>query len=189
MVPEADVCLIVEGGYPYILGGVASWMDALIRASAGLKFHIIAIAISSQPRARKFTIPDNVVGLTDVILDVSPTGRRPAAREEERVRRGVRLMQSTIAGNSQTSFRDSSNSLTDRVRTGWSCSIRNLHGRRWSVSIKRYCRTHRLSTFFGHGASWHGVCWPLLTHHYRTRVCSMLFRPDTPALSELTPNM
>ena len=72
MIPETDVCLIVEGGYPYILGGVASWMDALVRASAGLKFHIIAITISSQLRIKKYSIPDNVVGLTDVILDVCP---------------------------------------------------------------------------------------------------------------------
>ena len=42
----ADVCLIVEGGYPYVVGGVASWADALMRASPQLTFHIIAIAIS-----------------------------------------------------------------------------------------------------------------------------------------------
>ena len=74
MIPEADVCLIVEGGYPYILGGVGSWMDALMRASAALKFHIITISIASQPRIRKYVIPDNVVGITDVILDVCPQG-------------------------------------------------------------------------------------------------------------------
>src|ERR1700681_1665282 len=82
--PEADVCLIVEGGYPYILGGVASWMDAHMRASAGLKFHVITISISSQPRLKKYVIPDNVVGITDVILDVCPVGRTPTAKEEQR---------------------------------------------------------------------------------------------------------
>jgi glycosyltransferase involved in cell wall biosynthesis len=106
MVPEADVCLIVEGGYPYILGGVASWMDAHMRASAGLKFHVITISISSQPRLKKYVIPDNVVGITDVILDVCPAGRTPTAKEEQRIGHGVRLMQSVLGGEPGTSFEE-----------------------------------------------------------------------------------
>ena len=104
MAAEADVCLIVEGGYPYHLGGVSSWMDALIRASFGLKFHIIAISIASQPRIKKFVMPDNVDGLTDVILDACPSGRKPAARDEKRIAHAVRLIQSALTGNAGTSF-------------------------------------------------------------------------------------
>ena len=104
MAPEADVCLIVEGGYPYLLGGVSSWTDAFMRASPGLKFYIIAISISAQPRIKKFVMPDNVVGLTDVILDVSPAGRAPAARDGQRIDHAVQLMQSTLAGEVGTSF-------------------------------------------------------------------------------------
>ncbi len=106
MEPEADVCLIVEGGYPYILGGVASWMDALMRASSGLKFHIISISIASQPRIRKYAIADNVVGITDVILDVCPTGRIPSAKDARRIAHGVRSMQSALSGNPGTSFEE-----------------------------------------------------------------------------------
>jgi glycosyltransferase involved in cell wall biosynthesis len=106
MTPEADICLIVEGGYPYILGGVASWMDGFMRASAGLKFHVIAISISSQPRLKKYVIPDNVVGITDVILDVCNAGRNPTAKEQQRVGHGVRLMQSTLGGEPGSSFEE-----------------------------------------------------------------------------------
>jgi hypothetical protein len=56
MPPEVDVCLIVEGGYPYVLGGVASWMDSFMRASPELNFHVIAISVSSQPRIEKYPI-------------------------------------------------------------------------------------------------------------------------------------
>jgi polysaccharide biosynthesis protein PelF len=106
MVPEADVCLIVEGGYPYLLGGVGSWMDALMRASPTLKFHVIAISIAAQPRIKKYAIPDNVVGLTDVILDVCPAGRAPTAKDEQQVRQGVRLMRSALSGDPGTSFEE-----------------------------------------------------------------------------------
>ena len=104
MIPEADVCLIVEGGYPYALGGVASWMEALIRTSAGLKFHIIAISIASQPRLRKFAVPKNVTGVTDVILDACPAGRTPTVRDAKRIGQGVRLMQSVFSGSPGRSF-------------------------------------------------------------------------------------
>jgi polysaccharide biosynthesis protein PelF len=106
MAPEADVCLIVEGGYPYILGGVASWMDGFMRASAGLKFHVISISISSQPRLKKYIIPDNVVGITDVLLDVCPAGRNPTAKEQQCVSQGVRLMQSVLGGEPGSSFQE-----------------------------------------------------------------------------------
>jgi glycosyltransferase involved in cell wall biosynthesis len=104
MEPEADVCLIVEGGYPYLLGGVSVWTDALMRALPGLKFHIIAISISAQPRIRKFVLPDNVLGVTDVILDVCPKGRAPTRRDEPVIDHAVRLLHSTLCGDAESDF-------------------------------------------------------------------------------------
>ena len=89
----ADVCLIVEGGYPYVVGGVASWTDALMRASPQLTFHVIAIAISSQARRRNFVLPDNAVGVTDVILDVCPRGRIPTHSEADQIKRILQLLE------------------------------------------------------------------------------------------------
>jgi len=101
---EADVCLIVEGGYPYVLGGVASWMDALMRASPHVTFHIIAITISSQPKVRKFDIPANVVGILDIVLDVSPAGARPTYKDRQHIEQGVRLLQEILSGNPDSCF-------------------------------------------------------------------------------------
>ena len=115
MQTEADVCLIAEGGYPYLLGGVSSWMDALMRASPQLKFHIIAISIASQPRVRKFKVPENVVGVTDVILDSCPAGRRPRMRDRAAIADIVATMGSVLTKDSGTSF----GQLIDKVeRTG-----------------------------------------------------------------------
>jgi polysaccharide biosynthesis protein PelF len=109
---EADVCLIVEGGYPYLLGGVASWMDALIRASPTLTFHVISITIASQPRVRRFVLPDNVCGLTDVILDACPQGRQPTRKDAALIEQAVRLMRSVLCGVPGDSFE----TLVDLVR-------------------------------------------------------------------------
>jgi polysaccharide biosynthesis protein PelF len=104
MMPEADVCLIVEGGYPYVLGGVASWMDAFMRASPELRFHVIAIGVSSQPRIAKYAIADNVVGITDVTLDACPRGRSPTARDTRRIEHGVQLMHSVLSEGAGAGF-------------------------------------------------------------------------------------
>ncbi len=98
MQPEADVCLIVEGGYPYMLGGVGSWLDALVRASPDLTFHVISIGISSQPRQRKYAIADNIVGLTDILLDVCPAGRPAGQKDQQLISRGVALLQTVLGG-------------------------------------------------------------------------------------------
>lgn len=92
----ADVCLIVEGGYPYVLGGVASWADALMRASPDLTFYVIAIGISSQPRRRRFELPANVVGVDDILLDVCPRGRMPTRRDADRLARIFELLEDAL---------------------------------------------------------------------------------------------
>lgn len=109
----ADVCLIVEGGYPYELGGVASWIDALMHASPSLTFHIIAISVSSQQRIPKFKAPDNLLGVTDVILDVCAAGRAGKWRDGEVIAHAVDLMQSALTHERQESFC----ALIDLVKT------------------------------------------------------------------------
>ncbi|MEH3148700.1 MAG: GT4 family glycosyltransferase PelF [Methylobacterium frigidaeris] len=76
----ADICLLVEGGYPYLLGGVSSWVDSFIRSLPHRSFHVVAFSVSTQPRRRRFELPDNVAHLTDVILDDCPPGVPPRRR-------------------------------------------------------------------------------------------------------------
>ena len=104
MSAEADVCLIVEGGYPYVVGGVASWADALMRASPQLTFHIIAISIASQPRRRSYVLPANAVDVIDVILDVSPRGRTPTRKDGEKIRQILRLLETVLTNGDGSTF-------------------------------------------------------------------------------------
>lgn len=76
--PEADVCLIVEGAYPYVTGGVSSWVLDLLRAQPHLAFHIVALKPDDRPLPHRLPLTDNVVGLTEIGLAV-PAGRRAAS--------------------------------------------------------------------------------------------------------------
>jgi glycosyltransferase involved in cell wall biosynthesis len=102
----ADICLIVEGGYPYVVGGVASWADSLMRASPQLSFHVIAIGISQQPRRKTFVLAPNVIGITDVLLDVCPLGRAPKHRDAERLARIFSLLELALTKGDATTFKE-----------------------------------------------------------------------------------
>src|SRR5258708_24746344 len=39
----ADVCMIVEGAYPYVSGGVSAWVHGVIRRQSDLRFCVVAI--------------------------------------------------------------------------------------------------------------------------------------------------
>ena len=71
---KADICLILEGTYPYVTGGVASWTHRLIQEQSHLTFHLCAIAPREGELELKYTLPSNVIGLTTVRLNDLPVG-------------------------------------------------------------------------------------------------------------------
>jgi glycosyltransferase involved in cell wall biosynthesis len=65
--PPADVCLILEGTYPYVTGGVSAWIHQLVNALPELRFAIFHIsATRGEAHEPRYTLPPNVVSLVDV---------------------------------------------------------------------------------------------------------------------------
>ncbi len=65
----ADVCLIAEGCYPYISGGVANWIDWLIRSHPTLQFSVVAILPTAPSTPPRFARPNNMMSLSELYLD------------------------------------------------------------------------------------------------------------------------
>ncbi len=74
--PEADVCIVVEGAYPYIRGGVSSWVQDLIQSQAHLRFHLVIISSPAAEMTLRYPLPPNVSGITHVFVQEVPLGRR-----------------------------------------------------------------------------------------------------------------
>lgn len=70
---EADVCLIVEGAYPYVIGGVSAWLQDLIIHLPDVRFAVVAIKPSAAPLPFKLAPPPNVVSVTEIGLAPEPT--------------------------------------------------------------------------------------------------------------------
>ncbi|MCS7229685.1 MAG: GT4 family glycosyltransferase PelF [Candidatus Kryptonium sp.] len=60
-----DVCLILEGTYPYVSGGVSKWTHALISNLKHIDFAIVHLFADERKEA-KFKIPDNVSSIVEI---------------------------------------------------------------------------------------------------------------------------
>ncbi len=64
------ICVILEGCYPYVTGGVSTWIHQYIQAMPQHEFVIWAIGANSSMRGKfKYTLPENVVEVKEVFLE------------------------------------------------------------------------------------------------------------------------
>ena len=71
------ICVICEGCYPFVAGGVSSWLHGLMRAMPQHEFVIFAIGAQEKQRGHyAYELPENVTQLHDVYLDAM-TGEHP----------------------------------------------------------------------------------------------------------------
>ena len=64
------ICIISEGAYPYIIGGVSSWIQQLITNMPEHEFIIIAINPESKVKGKyKYDLPPNLIIIHDMFLD------------------------------------------------------------------------------------------------------------------------
>lgn len=67
--PQYDVCLLLEGTYPYMAGGVSTWIHNLIRALPEIRFTGVCILPSSAMKwEAKYTLPKNIENIQVVYL-------------------------------------------------------------------------------------------------------------------------
>ncbi len=78
-VGNTDVCLILEGTYPYVSGGVSAWTHDLITRQDHLNFHIVSILPRDDEPTLKYELPKNVTGLTKIHLQRLPAGSQLSA--------------------------------------------------------------------------------------------------------------
>lgn len=68
-VPDSDICLILEGTYPYVSGGVSTWVHQIISAFPEWKFSIFFLGAQQDIKAEyKYKLPQNVTVVEEVYL-------------------------------------------------------------------------------------------------------------------------
>ena len=65
----ADVCLVLEGTYPYVSGGVSTWVHQIISAIPDLRFSVLFIGADRDAKAQyRYQLPENVISVDEVYL-------------------------------------------------------------------------------------------------------------------------
>ena len=96
-----DVCLIVEGAYPYVSGGVSSWVHGLIRRQPSLRFCVVAILPEPPPPESKYGALPDLTALHHLYLSGSYGSggwRRPHSLDQAKFDEAVSMF-CTMAGS------------------------------------------------------------------------------------------
>ncbi|MFH0977049.1 MAG: GT4 family glycosyltransferase PelF [Spirochaetota bacterium] len=64
---KKTICIIAEGSYPYITGGVSSWIQDMISGLTNFNFIVLAIS-ADEDNELKYKFPENVISLENRIL-------------------------------------------------------------------------------------------------------------------------
>ncbi|WP_226528012.1 GT4 family glycosyltransferase PelF [Metabacillus niabensis] len=84
------ICLITEGSYPYVTGGVSSWIQSLMTQMPQHEFLIISISAKKENTlVRRYSSPSNLLAIYDIYLDTLITedivqGKRYLISDEEK---------------------------------------------------------------------------------------------------------
>lgn len=67
---KADVCLLLEGTWPYVRGGVSSWINQLIQGLPEVTFSVLFIGGQREAYPqRHYQIPPNVLHVEEVFIE------------------------------------------------------------------------------------------------------------------------
>ena len=74
------ICLVFEGSYPYLFGGVSSWAHQLISALPDIEFSLLLIGPKKEKRGQfVYELPTNVIETYEYFLD-EPLDTKPSSR-------------------------------------------------------------------------------------------------------------
>ena len=67
--PSPDICLLLEGTYPYVSGGVSTWVHQIITALPDLTFCVFFIGSEKADYTKfKYEPPANVLSVEEIYL-------------------------------------------------------------------------------------------------------------------------
>ncbi len=157
-----DVCLILEGTYPYVAGGVSTWVNQLITSMKDIRFGIVYIAPHSDPTKQfKYQVPNHVIYLKEVYLhdyDINAKkNRRPRDKDFELIRQFI----DELIRKDLHNFQD----FISLFQGPKSCmNIQTLFSAKkiWDILTNYYERFAEQTSFLDYFWSWRGIHLPLL---------------------------
>ena len=94
------ICLLTEGSYPYVVGGVSSWVQMLMTGLPEFEFTIYAIGAEEKDRGQfKYKFPENCQGVQEEFLDKILSLRSPGMLEKVLSKPQRRILLELVRGD------------------------------------------------------------------------------------------
>jgi len=135
--PVYDVCLLLEGTYPYVAGGVSSWLHRLVSGMPDLSFTAVCIVPSSRDKlVAKYELPPNFSEHRVMPLHDVPDVPRHSLRDLGP--RQLDIIRSFHAGLKERDF-SGLEDIIGAFRAGKMPLSAVLHGRKaWNMLLEYY---------------------------------------------------
>ncbi len=152
---QADVCLILEGTYPYVAGGVSIWTHHLIQAQSHLSFELVCLVPERAELEPRYQVPPNVTGITNVRVGSLPPGAQPRGLNSLCERLEGPLLRLEAAGG----LAEIESILSELLPYGSSLGRRALLNspEAWQLILRMYQATHPESPFLDYFWSWRAI--------------------------------
>jgi glycosyltransferase involved in cell wall biosynthesis len=150
----ADVTLLLEGTYPFVSGGVSSWVHQIIVGLPELSFSIVFLGSAVERYERmRYTLPENVVHLEEHFLSESPpaAGARPRRGGDETFFDRSAEVHDVLRDRAESAVTSLTDTLDGLVQSLLEAPAEREHDflhaeRSWSEITRRYeARSPRLS--------------------------------------------
>ncbi len=80
------ICIVAEGCYPYVVGGVSSWIHSIINSFPEYDFIVLAIVANRSMRGKfAYNLPDNVAEVREVYLEDEDWVKRSIGKKRLRL--------------------------------------------------------------------------------------------------------
>lgn len=103
--PDAEVCLVLEGTYPYVPGGVSSWVHDILHSLPAQPFSLLHIGPRRDAYGPpRYEVPPNVTQLVEHYLHAEARALTPSEREQLRaeLEKRIRSARKSRTGSSRT---------------------------------------------------------------------------------------
>lgn len=81
---ESDICLILEGSYPYVTGGVSTWTQDLIKTQSDKSFSVVSLLPPNHKEKPRYELPLNVALHQNIYLQDLPEIRSSLTQTERK---------------------------------------------------------------------------------------------------------
>ncbi len=157
MSDDADICLIFEGSYPYVSGGVAQWAHELIRNHKDYTFTLVSILPPNETQpVLKYELPSNVTGLMNLWLQTLPEGVSSLPKEQtaELFQSLERVILNMQCGDRVLRWLEEAEKTLARPGVALGSTILMNSPEAWKMLVRMYHSTTQETSFLNFFWSW-----------------------------------